>query len=366
MSGLNARSRVAPLLLRALATAALSLSTLTACDANDLVDGDDFIRGPVSPNCPDCPEGPEGIKYGDGEWAQWGNGANGCDLTGKWIAQIITTSSALGADATAYNWYYYDITDNGDTATINRGWDCSFEVCSTSSVAVLSATSEALALRNRQDGELDATTGLRVAPRRVTYKPDGPGMCYFEMEKWWWLRGLDTSKYYPPREEFETATHIQMRASNPIPTKANQAGSQDWDNDGRPGIYLSVESPAVGSRDVGHRDWNKYGPARVHDGVTNFIVPADFDADEVVFAANPALLDQVSQSLHFNNRVRFIRLPDNTDPPEDSAGFRQWCVSTVNREFRDGMCGSQVQPKDNYSYFKDLFSGHQTAAPYPF
>lgn len=358
-------SRAATRALQFLCAAGLTLSVTTGC-LDDVVEGDDsayFDRSGPGPG-----PGPDDSTtvVGEGEWKQRVSAANDCDMTGKWIAQIITVSSALGAEATSYNWYYYDITDNGDEATINRGWDCSFEVCGTSSVFPLPETGEELSLRNRQDGVLDAVANITVAPRRVIYKPAGDGLCYFEMERWWWLRGLDSTSFYPPRDRFADMTHSEMNGLVPMPTKANTAGNEDWDGDGYPGIYLSVTAPAIGHRHVSHRDWNEYGPALIPDGSSNFIVPADFDAQEIVYSANPSLLDQLSQSTHQFNRVRFIRLPDNTEPPEDKAGFRQWCERTVSEHFRDGQCGNQYEEFDRWMYFRQLFNRDITPDPYPY
>ena len=353
--------------LRTLVASSLLLAVATGCDVNDSVEGNDseFFEG-RNPT-PGGHGNGNLTEVGEGEWMQLVGDPNGCSLDGKWIAQLMTVSTAIGAEAIGYNWFYYDISHTpGSAPVINRGWDCSFEICGATSVLVPTPAADGLTIRNRQDGELDAETGLRVAPRNITFEPDGDGFCKFEMERWWWLRGLDTNAYYPPREQYATTTIPSIQASQPLPAQGTSGGDHDWDSDGREGVTLDITSPTLGWRACAQRDWNHFGPARIPDGAQDFIVPADFDNEESVFGVSDPLLNQVSQATHGFNRVRFIRLPDDTNPPTDTAEFGQWCIDAINEHFRGGQCTEQYKEFDRSDYFRSLYKRELTPDPYPY
>src|SRR5690349_2933864 len=42
-------------------------------------------------------------------------GAGGCDLSGAWVTQHVTTNSALGSEQIATNWNYHRIAQHGTT-----------------------------------------------------------------------------------------------------------------------------------------------------------------------------------------------------------------------------------------------------------
>lgn len=300
-------------------TALLCATLVSACDADDRVLGDDFAEFDVPPDL-----------GGDG-----GIGTpNNCDMTGTWIAELITYNSALGATAEAHNWFYYEIQDNGDDIVVTRGWDCGFEVCNATNAFLLDEAVRALAQRNRQDGLIDAVNDVSVAPRTGVFRRLSDGRCEFSMERWWWVRGADLDEYLPERAAFESATIASVSNSSPLPTKENTTGQEDWDGDERPGIYLDITFPTLGSRDVVQRDWNSYGPLTVEDGAVEFTAPAEFDNEESILAAEPSLLDQNSTPKPDGHQIRFRRISDAA--PTDLDAFVQFCRNTVEEAFRPG------------------------------
>lgn len=309
----------------ALGLSGLATLAVAGCSVTDIVEGDDQKDFPALPTDPTGPSTP-------GE-------PNGCDLTGKWFVHLHANVMALGLPTVSNNWFYLEIQDNGDDIVITRGWDCGFEVCGKLTKLDLNLAQTAmLALRNRQDGEVDATRNISVAPRTGTYKPAANGECTLELERWWWIRGADIATTLPERGAFATSSISDLKTSRPLPPKVGAPvdPSNNWDNDDYPGITLNLTLPN-GIRAVGQRDWNEFGPGLVPDGATDFMIPALFDSEEVVFHAAPALLDQASAPTK-DHTVRFIRLPDDINPPVDPNAFAAFCSEKVTELIRPELC----------------------------
>lgn len=264
---------------------------------------------------------------------------NDCDISGYWVAQFYGRNKPvnMNAEAVAWNWYYYELIDHGDEVEIVRGWDCGYQVCGQMVHIELSNEQlEMFARRNRQDGVLydhpsDPAQSLTVAPRDFIFKKQPDGTCYFEMSRWWWLRSAGVDKY-PDREDFESMDIQTIQAQNPLPLKGVAANQHnDWDGDGTPGVMLSIDKPG-GSRSSAQRDWNEFGPGIVPDGSQDFIVPAEFDNEEVNYFTSNPLLDAISIPIPGRNNVRFVKV--DTPAPEDIPGFRQYCQDAFAEHFR--------------------------------
>lgn len=284
---------------------------LTSCTLEDRVLGNDlasFLEGPSSD-----------FDYGPLE-------PNGCDLTGIYIAEQETQNGTLGSGvAIARNWYYYEIEDEGDRFTVTRGWDCGFESGGITSVALFPATTSALALRNRQDGVIDASIDPPVvtAPRTGIYRPSrDPNRCEFSMDRWWWIRGASI-ELLPAREDYEALGVPEMEARAPLPTRNAPEGQEDWDGDGHPGIALEIFKPLRGQRHVVQRDWNELGPFLVPDGASRFIGPVSFDNQESVLEASSPLLNVGSRPLDEGHTIRFLRVEEKA--PTDLDDFIAYC-----------------------------------------
>lgn len=300
------------------------LLALGGCTLEDRVLGNDlasFLEGPGSE-----------FDYGPLD-------PNGCDLTGIYIAEQETQNATLGTGiAIARNWYYYEIEDEGDRFTVTRGWDCGFETGGITSVALFPETTAALALRNRQDGVLDASVDppVVIAPRTGIYRPSrDPNQCEFFMDRWWWIRGASID-HLPPREEYETTDIPDMEAKAPLPTRKAPEGQEDWDGDGQPGITLEIFKPLRGQRHVVQRDWNELGPFLVPDGAGRFMGPASFDNQETVLEASSALLNVGSRPLDEGHTIRFLRVKEKA--PTELDEFVAYCqeVAETFAELRKG------------------------------
>ena len=316
----------------ALGLALAGSAAAVGCTLDDRVEGDDKWYLDVT-----LPDVQTDIVPGE---------PNGCDLSGIWIAELQTFSTAfVSATAVAYNWFYYEIDDQGDTFEVTRGWDCGFEVTNATAVFLYPETRRALALRNRQEGVIDSTaeSPVEVAPRTGVYRPDpnDPSQCEFSMERWWWLRGAE-ARFAPPRENYGWSI-TEAQNWRALPTKDNPSGEVDIEDDGKPGIWLEVTAPIVGSnqRHVVQRDWNQFGPFSVEDGAEEFVGPATFDNQESIFEVSISLLNATSTANASGHTIRFRRITEQA--PVAINDFVIWCQDNVE----DVMRASRPAPTDD-------------------
>lgn len=281
---------------------------------------------------------------------------NGCDMTGTWMGQIYTVSEAMGTfQAEAYNWFYYEIEDNGDEyVDIKRSFDCSFVVCgSATEIDITHEQDLGLTPRNRQDGILKSDPddftkaadeeGALVDPRKIRYAQSEDGVCEFSMERWWSVRSAPL-KHLPPRDEYSTMSIGQMQSNEDtaLPPKtgyedmiADLFDEYDWDKDGSIGLNLQLDKPTTGWRDAIQRDWNEVPTTYVADGLFDFTVPAIFDNEETVYDASVALLDQESTALQESPRMRLVRI-DEQAPESDLEEILAFCEAQVQETFKNG------------------------------
>ncbi len=196
---------------------------------------------------------PDGVLGDDQLGGDGGTGPGGpdadvgdtpCDMSGLWVAEQHTTSIALGSDQLTTNWYYYRITQEGDTFTITEGRNCGFVVDGTTTVTLGDATLEALALNE------SLTVG-----RQGSYAVDGDG-CAFHLERSYNLRGADKAAYLT--DHWQLGDPDKPLTEFPAMPDA-PPGMEDWDGDGMDGITLTT---GLGNRYVSQRDWNE------HDGTS--------------------------------------------------------------------------------------------------
>ncbi len=136
--------------------------------------------------------------------------------------------------------------------------------------------------------------------------------CQLDIEKRYTVRGATVSFY--------------MDANQPMPTASQQAsgstpGWEDWDNDGHPGITLTVSGLATGHLYVAQRDWNQWSGA-VAARSTTFKVSVTWDSGQDALGYDGSSL--VTQSavpatdpaLHF---VWFAKLDPTQATGDDTA-----------------------------------------------
>jgi hypothetical protein len=232
-----------------------------------------------------------------------------CDLNGVWIGRQITVSEALFVSQFANNWYYLELTQDGENVVVSKHMDCGIFVRSfVAQVELSPATTKSLIPHNKQVG------------RKGSFRKQSDGTCAFEMEKFWSVRGVSEATYAPnPRSRDVTVEQMQME--KPLPTKAMASAAEDWDGDGKPGIAWQVSVLAVGTRNSGQRDWTRWfsGPGHQVTAAANFtsdlLVRAEFANEEVVYDATDPTLETLSVpdgTAQHNLALRFLgRTPDD-------------------------------------------------------
>jgi hypothetical protein len=226
-----------------------------------------------------------------------------CDLNGVWIARQITVSEALFFSQFANNWYYLEFTQDGEQAVVSKHMDCGIFVRSVvAQVELTPDTTRALIAHNRQAG------------RKGSFSKQSDGTCAFQMEKFWSIRGLNEEAYAPsPRSR--DVTIEQMRTEKPLPDKAMaNTATEDWDQDGHPGIAWQVSVLAQGTRHSGQRDWTRWFSGEGHQvtaamDFNDLVVRADFANEEVVYEATDESLETPSApdgAAQHNLTLRFL------------------------------------------------------------
>jgi hypothetical protein len=257
---------------------------------------------------------------GAGAAAVGGSGAQDpeCDMNGIWIARLTTFSrdSIFGATQTCSNWFYYEFVQTGRTVKISHALDCGIQVSGSADVTINSATTQALLHPNDQTGRLGE------------FYRDGDH-CVFKIERFYSARGAPRATYLPA----DTSSNPELSTIMPmLPTEQMPTGSEDWDDDGNPGIAFNVSG--LGSRHVVQRDWNEFASDADHTialSATEFVAGARFDNQEQILAVTGglgALLKAGSTpALDLGHRVTFrmlgrsasdptvaqVRLPDDLD-----------------------------------------------------
>ena len=185
-----------------------------------------------------------------------GGDAGPCDMTGYWFAAQHSVANALSFKEIAVVYYYFDLTQTGTTVKVNHGLHCGLSVLkSPNNLAGGGDTVslDAAALLSRQD---EGQTYGSQAGRTGTMTKTSSG-CQFHLNKYYTVRGATVGYFDDPSK--------MMSASMPVASGcgANFAncttpGSEDWDNDGNPGITLSVAWTANGNIYAAQRDFSEF------------------------------------------------------------------------------------------------------------
>lgn len=169
-------------------------------------------------------------------------GEQPCDMTGRWIGEQHTVSTALGANQNTTNWYFYEFTQSGDRFTATRALNCGFVVDGTTTVTLDDATLGALA-----DQEM-AGPG-----RGGTFKLSNDGQsCEFVLDRMYNLRGAQKAMYLT--SAWNVGDPDKPLSQFP-PLPSAPPGMEDWDADNMDGITLRS---GLGNRYVAQRDYNEH------------------------------------------------------------------------------------------------------------
>jgi hypothetical protein len=211
-------------------------------------------------------------------------GAPTCDMTGYWIAVQHSVAVSDGFKEIGRVYFYYDLSQNGDTVKVNHGLHCGINVAKDPANLLGGGDSVSLPLAGaanlaRQDegqayGSVPARTGT------MTKTPNGSA-CQFKFNKYYVVRGATIPYYLDPSHTMSTSMPVAM-GCGPNFSNCQTPGSEDWDNDGNPGVTLAVSGTATGNIYAAQRDFSEY----------NGIVPlgaTKFEVGAVDSSGNPAV-----------------------------------------------------------------------------
>lgn len=225
-------------------------------------------------------------------------GEQPCDMTGRWIAEQHTVSVALGANQNTTNWFYYEITQDGDRFTATKALSCGFVVDGTTTVTLDDATLRSLAEQEMAGPGRGGT---------FTLSNDGQS-CEFVLDRMYNLRGASKAMYLTsawsvgdpdkPLSEFPA-----------LPTAP--PGMEDWDTDSMDGITLRS---GLGNRYVAQRDYNEHS-GRVPTFAAEFggqgVIAVVWDSQEGISTQTAPLL-RTTATPAGNGWARYARADDLT------------------------------------------------------
>lgn len=210
----------------------------------------------------------DGVRGSDGVDASRQDGPTGpdadvgddpCDMTGRWIAEQHTDSTALGANQHTTTWYFYEFAQTGDAFTATRSMNCGFVVDGTTTVTLGNDTLEALARMELAGPGRAGTFSLS----------NDEQSCEFVIDRMYNLRGANKPMYLT--NHWNVGDPDKPLSEFPAMPSA-PPGMEDWDGDNMDGITLRT---GIGNRYVAQRDWNQ------HSGrVPTF--PSEFGGDGVI------------------------------------------------------------------------------------
>lgn len=238
---------------------AAALLCVAAC-AKDGVNGDD-----VGDDAPDADPNQPDADVGD----------TPCDMSGTWIAEQHTVSEALSTPQNTTNYFYFEISQTGDTFTVDRELHCGFVVDGTTTVTIDDATLAALASQE-----------VAGPGRQGTYVQEGD-TCAFAIDRIYNVRGADKAAYLTDHWTVGDPD-VALTALPALPDAP--PGMEDWDGDNMDGITLRS---GLGNRYVSQRDWNEHHgttPTFAAEFGGEGVITVEWDSQEGISDQTPPLL----------------------------------------------------------------------------
>jgi hypothetical protein len=207
-------------------------------------------------------------------------------MSGAWVAQHVTTNTALGAVQRSTNWSYLRFEQTGTQLRVVDALDCGYVVRGTTDVSLDDATLEAMARMS--------TNAVGVMG---SVEPAGDGQsCAFSLDRIYSIRGANKAEFLDARWEIGDAPKPLSEFT--LPT-SEQDGMEDWDDDGHEGL---TQLTGLGDRYTAQLDWHAFsGTLALEDGVLGAhalggmgMLVADYDMLESVSQQTPALLQTSS------------------------------------------------------------------------
>ncbi len=228
--------------------------------------------------------------------------AGPCDLTGAWLVTQHLMSTALGVKQSGLQWYYYDIKQSAGDLTVVKGLACGGRAMPEDPLGAL-VTYEAAYPRILSNNP--------HAGRKARVEQVGE-QCQVSWTRTTTVIGATVSYY--------------IDSARPLPTKEQEAagdtpGWEDWDQDGLPGVTLTISGIVNGKRYSSLRLPNDWGGS-FPPGATNFEIPAlDAEEETAAYGVTTEILYGMSTplsnpDLHF---VQFAKLKAGQVQGDDTA-----------------------------------------------
>ncbi|MET0386390.1 MAG: hypothetical protein ABW321_10550 [Polyangiales bacterium] len=211
-------------------------------------------------------------------------------------------TDALGQLQYSHSYLYYEISQQGDTITVNKGLQCGDDAIGVGDFAVTAdfkASWPSVVSRSSFQGRAGRSAAVS-------------GGCQVELEKWYTVRGATIPHYQDPAVPMPSAEEM---ASGSTP------GWEDWDEDGNPGITGMVSGVVTGKIFVAPRQWTALA-GLVPDVSTLFKLPLDWnqEANVMAYDGTPLLGSEAARAadktLHF---AEFARLAEDQATGDDQA-----------------------------------------------
>jgi hypothetical protein len=204
-----------------------------------------------------------------------------CDLTGFWAVRETTylLDAIFQSVQVSSNWYLYEISQTGDTFTIETSLDCGVHVTGSATIDYPPATERGLIWLNPEDGT-DPTRGKRTGTSAIT-----SGGCDITMGPWYFARGI-TNDYLP----VSFGADQPLSALPPLPSVADPisgdifpAGATDPTTIGIPGVGTLVSGLVPGLRYSAQRSTASFATtSSLQAAALTLVIPGSFDVDENV------------------------------------------------------------------------------------
>jgi hypothetical protein len=192
-----------------------------------------------------------------------GSGSSGaaatCNVSGDWLVVQHTVAVSDGFKEVSHFYYYYNLSQTGSTVTVVHGLHCGISVVADpanplgggDTVTVSSATSAAL-LARQDEGQAYGSVPARTGTMTMT-----SGGCQFHLNKYYIVRGATIPYYLDPSNAMSDSMPVASGCGSSF-SGCTTPGSEDWDNDGNPGITLNVSGTATGNIYAAQRDFSEY------------------------------------------------------------------------------------------------------------
>jgi len=213
-----------------------------------------------------------------------------CDLTGRWLLTMHKVTEALGNQQTGHTYVYYELKQQGDVVTVEKGVMCGLDALSEGSFAVTVDFSAAWP---------GIRKNVQLAGRKGTSVMTASG-CQVDIAREYSVLGATVPHYLEPATALPTAEEMAA---------AGRPGWEDWDGDGQPGITGTCAGTVTGKIFSAVREWNSLSGV-VSDVRSRFTLPLSWDSEPniMAFDGSPFLgssaVRAADPALHFAQLAR--------------------------------------------------------------